>query len=159
MSLLPFFEWCENTAVGDAIRSSLWLFPVIESVHLLMLALIGGAVLILDLRLLGLVFRRQPVARVARDTQPWLIVSLAVMLPTGLLLFLSESKKCYYSDAFWAKMAALALAMLFTFTVRRKVAAAGEKRVRGIWLKLVALVSLALWSTVGAAGRWIGFSG
>jgi len=159
MSLLPFFEWCENTAAGEAIRGSLWLFPVIESVHLLALALIGGAVLVLDLRLLGVVLRRQPVARVARDAQPWLIGSLAVMLPTGMLLFLSESKKCYYSDAFWVKMTALALAILFTFTVRKKVASAGETRVRWIWLKLVALVSLTLWTTVGAAGRWIGFSG
>ena len=159
MSLLPFFEWCEGTAAGDAIRSSLWLFPVIESVHLVALALIGGAVLVLDLRLLGLTLKRQPVARVARDAQPWLIASLLVMLPTGILLFLSESKKCYYSDAFWVKMAALALAILFTFTVRRKVAACDETRLRGLWFKLVALVSLALWFTVGAAGRWIGFSG
>ena len=159
MSLLPFFEWCEGTAAGDAIRSSLWLFPVIESVHLVALALIGGAVLVLDLRLLGLTLKRQPVARVARDAQPWLIASLLVMLPTGILLFLSESKKCYYSDAFWVKMAALALAILFTFTVRRKVAGWDETRVRGLWFKLVALVSLALWFTVGAAGRWIGFSG
>ena len=45
MTLLPFFEWCENTAAGEAIRGSLWLFPVIESVHLLALALIGGALL------------------------------------------------------------------------------------------------------------------
>jgi uncharacterized protein DUF6644 len=159
MSLLPFFEWCENTAAGDAIRSSLWLFPVIESVHLVALAAIGGAVLLLDLRLLGVALRRQPVARIARDAQPWLAGSLLVMLPTGMLLFLSEAKKCYYSDAFWVKMTALMLAILFTFTVRRKVAVAEETRVRAIWLKLVAVVSLTLWFTVGAAGRWIGFSG
>ena len=159
MTLLPFFEWCENTAAGEAIRGSLWLFPVIESVHLLALALIGGAVLIVDLRLLGIILRRQPAARVARDAQPWLIASLAVMLPTGLLLFLSESKKCYYSDAFWVKMTTLALAILFTFSVRRKVALADEARIKGIWFKLVGVLSLALWSTVGAAGRWIGFSG
>jgi uncharacterized membrane protein SirB2 len=157
MSLLPFFEWCENTSAGEAIRSSLWLFPVIESVHLVALAAIGGAVLLLDLRLLGVAMRRQPVARIARDAQPWLIGSLLVMLPTGILLFLSEAKKCYYSDAFWVKMTALLLAILFTFTLRRKVAAADETR--AIWYRLVAMVSLTLWFTVGAAGRWIGFSG
>src|SRR5713226_2669711 len=57
MSLLPFFEWCEHTAVGAAIRGSAWLFPVIEAFHLLALALIGGAILIVDLRLLGLGLR------------------------------------------------------------------------------------------------------
>ena len=159
MSLLPFFEWCENTAVGDAIRSSLWLFPVIEGIHLLGLALIGGVVLVLDLRLLGIVLRRQPAAQLARDLQPWLAGSLAVMLPSGLLLFLSESKKCYYSDAFWVKMTSLLLAILFTYLVRRRVAAADPARMNAVWFKAVAVVSLALWFTVGAAGRWIGFSG
>ena len=57
MSLLSFFEWCEDTAVGHAIRDSLWPFPVIESVHLLALALIGVAILLVDLRLLGLGLR------------------------------------------------------------------------------------------------------
>ena len=157
MSLLSFFEWCEDTAVGHAIRDSLWLFPVIESVHLLALALIGGAILVVDLRLLGLGLRSQPVAQLARDAQPWLIGGLLVMLSTGVLLFLSESIKCYYSPPFWYKMKFLLLAILFTSTVRRKVAAAAETRVRPIWGKLVALVSLALWFGVGFSGRWIAF--
>ncbi len=64
--LLPFFEWCEATAIGQAIRESLWLFPVIESIHLLGLAMIGGAILVVDLRLLGFGLRHQPVAQLAR---------------------------------------------------------------------------------------------
>ncbi len=156
MSLLPFFEWCEATAVGEAIRNSLWLFPIIESVHLLALALIGGAVLIVDLRLLGLGLR-QPVAQIARAAQPWLIGSLTVMLVTGIPLFLSESIKCYYSPPFWYKMTFLPLAITFAFTVRRKVAAADENRVGPLWGKLVGLVSLGLWFGVGFSGRWIAF--
>ena len=66
MSLLPFFEWCENTAIGGAIRNSVWLFPVIESFHLVALALIGGAVLLVNMRLLGLVLGRRPVSELAR---------------------------------------------------------------------------------------------
>jgi uncharacterized membrane protein SirB2 len=159
MSLLPFFEWCEDTAIGHAIRESLWLFPVIESFHLLALALIGGAVLIVDLRLLGFAMRRQKIAQLARDTQPWLAGGLVVMIVSGILLFTSEAMKCYYSEAFWTKMTFLFPAILFTFTVRRKVAAADETRLRPLWGKLVALVSLTMWSVVGAAGRWIGFSG
>ena len=156
MSLLPFFEWCEATAVGEAIRNSLWLFPIIESVHLLALALIGGAVLIVDLRLLGLGLR-QPVAQIARAAQPWLIGSLTVMLVTGIPLFLSESIKCYYSPPFWCKMTFLPLAITFALTVRRKVAAADENRVGPLWGKLVGLVSLGLWFGVGFSGRWIAF--
>jgi hypothetical protein len=157
MSLLPFFEWCEATAIGEAIRGSLWLFPVIEAVHLLALALIGGAVLIVDLRLLGLGLRRQSVAQIARDAHPWLVGSLATMLATGILLFLSESIKCYYSPPFWYKMSFLLVAASFALTVRRKVTAADESRVGPLWGKLVGLVSLGLWFGVGFSGRWIAF--
>ena len=156
---MPFFEWCESTGVGHAIRNSLWLFPVIESFHLLALALIGGAVLVVDLRLLGLALRRQPVAQLARNVHPWLVGGLAVMVTSGLLLFTSEAIKCYYSEAFRTKMTFLLPALVFTFTVRRKVTTADEVRVGPLWSKVVALVSITLWTVVGAAGRWIGFSG
>jgi len=157
MSLLPFFQWCEETAIGEAIRGSLWLFPVIEAGHLLALSLIGGAILVVDLRLLGLGLRGQEPARIARNVQPWLIGSLTAMLVTGVPLFLSESIKCYYSPPFWWKMSFLALASLFTFTVRHKVARADESKVGPLWNKLVALVSLTLWTGVGISGRWIAF--
>src|SRR3981189_2355741 len=83
MSLLPFFAWCESSALGGTIRSSSWLFPVIEAFHLLGLAVIGGAVLVVDLRLFGFGLRRQPVAQLAQDAQRWLIISLMVMIATG----------------------------------------------------------------------------
>jgi len=159
MSLLPFFQWCEASAVGDAIRTSPWAFAVIESIHLLGLAAIGGAVLILDLRLLGMGLRQQAVRDLARDVHPWLVASLAVMLTTGAALFMSESIKCYYSTPFRVKMLALALAILFTFTVRRKVSMAEPGAIRPLGQRVVAIVSLVLWFAVGASGRWIGFSG
>jgi uncharacterized membrane protein len=157
--LLAFFQWCESTALGTAIRMSPWAFAVIESVHLLGLAVIGGVVLLVDLRMLGFGLRDQRIAEIARAAFPWLVGSLIVMLLTGVGLFLSEPLKCYDSRPFWVKMISLALALLFTFTVRRKVTMADETRLRPIWFKLVALVSLTLWFGVGAGGRWIGFGG
>src|SRR5579864_3145132 len=158
-SMLPFFQWCEASPVGEAIRTSTWAFAVIESCHLLALAVIGGAVLIVDLRLLGLGLKDQRVADIARDAYPWMVGSLIVMLVTGIGLFLSEATKCYYSTPFWVKMTSLLLATVFAFTVRRRVTLADEGRVKPAWNKLVALVSLMLWFGVGAGGRWIGFSG
>jgi hypothetical protein len=158
MSLLAFFKLCENSVVGDAIRSSRWLFPVIECFHLLGLAMIGGAVLVVDLRLSGLGFRSQPVAQLARDAQRWLIGSLMVMVASGTLLFTSEAIKCYYHAAFWVKMTSLFLAIVFTFTVHRKVVMADENEVSPLWSRLVALISVTLWAGVGLGGRWIGFS-
>jgi hypothetical protein len=157
--LFPFFQWCEASAVGNAIRQSLWAFAVIESIHLLGLAAIGGAVLVVDLRMLGLGLRRQPVPDVARNAYPWFVGSLVVMLVTGVALFLSEAVKCYYSTPFWIKITSLALAITFSFTIKRKVTFADESQIRPIWYKAVALISLALWFGVGAGGRWIGFSG
>ena len=159
MSLLPLFQWCEASAVGNAIRTSPWAFAVIESVHLLGLADIGGAVLLVDLRLLGIGLRRQAVRDLARGAHPWLVASLVVMLATGAALFMSESIKCYYSTPFRVKMLSLALAILFTFTMRRKVAMAGPEAARPGRQRIVAVVSLALWFCVAASGRWIGFSG
>jgi hypothetical protein len=158
MSLLPLFTRIDQSALAGLIRDSTWLFAAIESVHLLGLALIGGAVLLVDLRLLGLGLRRQSIADVAREAQPWLLAGLAVMLPTGFLMFTSEAVKCYENTAFWVKMASLFLAIVFTFTVRRHVTAAVEDRRPEIWGKAVAVVSLTLWSGVGWGGRWIGFS-
>jgi hypothetical protein len=154
--MLPFFEWAETSLIGNAIRDSLWLFPVIESVHLIALALIGGALLVVDLRLLGFGLRQYPLRDLARDAQPWLVGALLAMVATGVPLFLSESVKCYYSSAFWVKMTTLPIAIVFTFTIRRKVAAA--ERVSRTWSSLVGLTSIALWFGVAAAGRWIGFS-
>ena len=157
MSVLSFFQWCQASALGTAIRDSLWLFPVIEAVHLLGLALMGGLVLLVDMRLMGLSMPRKPVAALAREIQPWLIGTLAVMLTTGLMLYSSEAMKLYYNGAFWMKMAFLASAILYTFTVRRAVLAADETRVGPVWGKLAALISIALWAGVGIGGRAIGF--
>jgi hypothetical protein len=153
--LLPFFQWCQDSSLGVAIRESVWMFPIIEAVHLLGLALIGGAVLIVDLRLAGLVLRTQPAASIARDAEPWLLGSAAVMILTGLLLFVSEPLKCYYSPPFWFKMTSLAAALAFTFTLRGRVT---RDPSAAPWLmRAVAIVSVLLWSAVGLMGRGIGF--
>ena len=158
MSLLPFFQWCYQTAIGETIRDSVWLFPVIEAFHLLGLGLIAGAILMVDLRLLGAGLVKQPVAQLAAAVEPWLLGSLVLMITTGSLLFLSEATKAYYSFPFWVKMASLVLALLFTFTVRRRVTRADLGADRPLLGRTVALVSLTLWFGVAWGGRWIGFS-
>jgi hypothetical protein len=157
MNLLPYFQTFESSSIGAFIRHSQFMFPVIEAIHLLGLAAIGGAILVVDLRLLGFGFTRQSPSQIARDASPWMLASLIVMLTTGVLLFLSESVKCYYSTAFWFKMGSLTAAILFTYTVRRKVLMADSLIAAG-WGKATAIVSMLLWLGVGAGGRWIGFS-
>lgn len=153
-----FFTWCESSWIGEGIRDSTWLFPVIESFHLLALAVIGGSVVLLNLSLLGLGPGTRSAAQVWRDTRPWFAVSLTVMLASGFLLFLSEAVKLYYHEAFWVKMSALALSLVFTATVQRRTALGDPDHVSTLRSRLVALLSLTLWFLVGAGGRWIGFS-
>ena len=156
--LLPYFQALEAGPIGEAIRESTWLFPFIEAFHLVGLAVIGGAILIVDVRLLGLGLKRQPVRELARDAQPWVVGGVIFMISSGVPLFLAEAIKCYYSFAFWTKMTALLLAIIFTFTVRRRVTLADEAPMGAVRMRLVGAVSILLWSTVGWGGRWIGFS-
>lgn len=154
MSLYHQFEALEATPIGDGIKTSVWLFPAIEAVHLLALAVLGGAILMLDLRLLGLGLTSHPASSVEREARPWLIGALVVMVITGGLLGLSEALKLYDKPAFWVKMVALAFALVFTFAVKAPLAHRGP----GWAARPLAVVSLALWLTVAIAGRWIGFS-
>lgn len=155
--MLTFFEWLQFSPLLVAMRSSPWLFPVIASVHLLGLAMLGGAVLVVDLRLLGLGLTRQPVADIGHDAEPWLLASLLIMLPTGLLLFMCFATKYYYLTAFWVKVACMLLALAFTFSVRRRAIMTHDGNTSALSSKLVAAASLVLWATVALAGRLIGF--
>jgi hypothetical protein len=159
MSVLSLFQWCESSALGVTIRESLWLFPLVEAFHLVAFAVVGMAILLVDLRLAGLVMRDHPVTELATDTRPWLIGAVVVMIVSGTLLFLSEATKCYYSNPFWIKMGALALAIIFALTIRSRQVWATDHSPGGSRGKLVAAVSFSLWALVAWGGRWIGFSG
>ena len=158
MDLLAFAGWCEASLLGTTVREVGWAFAVIESIHLLALSVIGGAILLVDLRLLGFGLTRQSVSELSRDAQPWQDISYVIMLVTGICLFSSEATKCYYSSPFWFKMGSLILVTIFTYTIRRRVVRAPEGKIGRPIAGLVAVTSMFLWFCVGAGGRWIGFS-
>jgi hypothetical protein len=134
MSLLEICSAIQFSPPLAALRGSTWFFPLVATVHLMGLTVIGGAVLLVDLRLLGFGIRSQPLAELAAEAQRWLLGGLAVMGVTG---------------------AALLLVVAFTFSVRRRAAmrASDDPCAAG---RLVALISLSLWTTVALGGRWIG---
>ncbi len=156
--LLPTFQWLESLGLGKAVVGSLWLFPVIESVHLLSLAVLGGSILLVDLRLLGFGLKNSSVSSLARDARPFMIGAIIMLISTGVPLFLAEAIKCYYSPSFWVKMTTLAIALVYTFTIRTRVTRAEPVQITARLQMLVGALSIALWVTVAAAGRWIGFS-
>ena len=154
--LLAFCKWAEHTSVAHSINQSNWLFPAIEAVHIVALTLLLGAIILLNLRLLGLIFRAQRVSELAGELAPWTLCSLMFILVTGALLFSSEATKAYTSGPFRIKIVLLLGAILFHFTIYRKVTNV-DVRASLPWDKLAALVSLTLWFGVGWAGRAIGF--
>jgi len=157
-ALLPLFEWLGHTGLGETIRSSAVLIALIEIIHLIGLTMLAGTVLMVDMAMLGLGIRRHPTARIARELAPWTTAGLVVLLMSGPLILSSETRKCYDSSFFWAKMAVLFAAIVFHFTVHRKVALA-EPPAGRLRAGLVASLSLGLWIGVALAGKMIGIYG
>jgi hypothetical protein len=155
--LMWFCNWVDYSFFGAGVRNSAWLFPCIEIFHLLALGILGGTVLLMNARLLGLRFADEPVSELANDIQPWMYISLGVVLVSGFFLFSSESMKMYDNPAFRIKMVALVLAILFSFALHGKVKRWDESHLAAAWPKWAAIVSLALWTSVGLAGRAIGY--
>ncbi|HTC87626.1 MAG TPA: DUF6644 family protein [Bryobacteraceae bacterium] len=157
-AIIPFFQWCDNTMLAQAIRNSRVAFPVIENFHLFALTVLLGSLVVLVLRQFGLIYKTQPISEVASALRPWNRWSLAVMLTSGVLLFVSEAMKCYGNTSFRVKMLFLFFALLFQFTIYNRVVASEGKSAPAAG-KIAAAVALCLWFGVGLAGRAIGFLG
>jgi uncharacterized membrane protein len=154
---LPIFKWSDGTWIGATLRQSVWLFPIVETFHLLALAFLLGTITILSLRLFGLIMARQSVADVARNLAPWTLGCLVIALISGWCLFSSEAFKCYDSTPFRIKMVCLFLAILYHFTVYRKVTRLDQSQLNPLLGRIAGALSLLLWFSVGLAGRAIGF--
>jgi len=161
-TLLAFCKWLERTPLGTAIRESLWIFPTVETIHLLGMVLLFGTVAVLDLRLCGFVMRREPVSHLAARLLPWTWTGFAVMLVTGSLMFSANPLKTYIHNlSFQIKMLLIFLAgvnaLVFHLTVYRRVSAWDYSSSTPAAARTAATLSLLLWTGVIAAGRWIGF--
>jgi uncharacterized protein DUF6644 len=139
------------------IRDSQYGMPLVQSVHLVGLTLLLATVLVLNLRLAGVALKDSPLDWLAQQLGPWMLVGLAVVVLSGLLIFVGTPAKYLASNPFRVKMAALGLAMLFQYGMLRQFAAPDSApRSRAVRL-VVAALSLTLWFTVGWAGRAIAF--
>jgi len=154
-------QWLEHTSVGTAIRESLWLFPVIETVHIFGIILLVGGTSILDLRLMGLTFREEPVAKLARRFLPWAWAGFIIQVTTGLLMFASEATKMYVNTAFQIKMlmilAAGVNAFVFHSLAYQSVGKWEKDPVAPLSARIAGLISILFWFGIVAAGRWIAY--
>ena len=148
--LYPVFEWMESLGVY---RASIYIGPGVNLVHLLAMVLFMGALLIVDLRLLGVGLRNRPLSAVARDAWPWLIAGLIGVTVTGIPQLAERATDQYVNSTFWVKMYLLVFGVIWIFTIRRKVTQRDEAY--GALPKIVALVSIVVWAGVASTARLI----
>jgi hypothetical protein len=152
MNLLPWFRWLQNTPVGATIRDSPILFPCFMTVHLLGLAMLVGTILLMDLGLLGIGMRRQPVSEIAGQLRGWTLGGAALVLGSGAFLFAARAVRCYRNPYFHLKMILLLMAAIYHVTLHRQVIL-DAARIAPARRKLTAAVSLLLWIGAGFAGQ------
>ena len=157
--LLPFFEWLETTWFGYVGKNWGAAFALIQSLHLLGLALLGGAVLAAEGRILGAVLTDVEQSVVTARCDKVFNIAMAVLVATGVFMACGVAVKIYYLPVYWYKMLALGAGALFHYLVRQPLLARGPEQVNPWLLKSMAVASIMVWFTVAATGRWIGFSG
>jgi hypothetical protein len=162
LSLLTFCEWLANTPGSIALHESIYVYPVIESIHVLTLCLFLGLAVMLDLRLLGVSMRQTPVSEVADRLLPWTIAGFVVMVISGAFLFYGIPVRTYQNIFFRIKVVLLVLsglnAFVFHSTVYRKVAEWGLDAVPPIRARMAGGFSLLFWASIVVAGRMIAYN-
>jgi hypothetical protein len=152
----------DASRLATGIRNSLYLFPLIESVHVIGLTVVFGTILIIDLRLLGLASTQRSFTAVASDVFKWTWLAFAVTVTTGALMFITNAGTYYQSAHFRAKMALLALSglnmLIFELTARRSVHIWDRHAAAPAAGRAVAALSLVIWLGVIVLGRWVGFT-
>ena len=127
MSLYEICQALQDSAVGTSIRESIWTFPIIETVHVLGLAVSVGILVMLDLRLVGAGMRDIRASDIMHKLKRWYLLGFAAMFGSGALLFWSEAEKCYRSPTFRIKLIFLALAGLNALFFEDQVCAINEE--------------------------------
>jgi hypothetical protein len=139
---------------ANPLNSNEWAFPLTECFHITSFALSIGTIMLVDLRLLGLAFKHQTAGQLVKDTGLWTFAGLVIVIISGLLIFSSDPIRYIYNGGFQYKMLALVLAIIFNYTIHRKVALSNSSTSVA---KLVGGLSVLLWILVPFGGIWISF--
>ena len=162
MSLLGSVRWLADTPWSIALHESLWMYTIVESVHVLTLCLFVGMSVFLDLRLLGLTLGRVPVSEVTARFLPWMTAGFVVMIISGVTLFYAIPVRTFQNVFFRAKMVMLVLAGLnvwvFHSGVHRRVAAWDLDPLPPTAARMAAAFSLILWMGIVISGRMIAYN-
>jgi hypothetical protein len=159
VEFLGFFEWMESSMLGTIGKTYGGVYALGQSLHLMSLAVLGGTVLVTDLRLLNVILQDVPSELVEQNAHKWFRYALLMIVITGIFMAAAVATRMYYNQFFWAKMFSLSVGVLFVFAVKHPLLASGAHSDLGPWtIRILAVASIIIWFTVAATGRWIGFS-
>ena len=158
MDLLFIFEWLDASILADMSKAYGGVFAMVQVVHLVALAMLGGAVLVSDLSLLGILLTDVSSESVVNNMDRWFSRALIVIAVSGVFMSSAVAIKLYYNEMFWAKMIGLSFGAAFVYFVRRPLLRHPHQTINVWSIRLIAVSSMIIWFTVAASGRWIGFS-
>ncbi|PPL02213.1 DUF6644 family protein [Parapedobacter indicus] len=158
--MTDFLDWLENTPWADEIRQSLWLYPALEIVHIVGIVVLVGAAFMFDLRLLG-VSKSMSLSGLSSYLLPWSARGLLLIIPSGILLFITNAQALGNDPTFLLKLGLLGIAALnvlvfHRFMGKRHVTRAGHAAVPAA-AKVSAMVSIGVWIAVIACGRLLAY--
>lgn len=161
-SLHQFCSWLQATPLSLAIQGTSWVVPLVQTVHILSIAAVLSAVLMIDLRLIGVLGRDQSIARVSRRFRPTIWRTLPILLVSGVVLIIGEPSRSLENSVFQLKMALLATAILVTLAhqvpLRKDPTYWDPAGGRRMAVRIIAAISLFSWSGIVLAGRWIAYN-
>ena len=162
MLLLSFCQWLADTPFSTGIRESTYIYPVIESVHVLSLCMFVGLLLLWDLRLVGITLRRIAVSEVWARLIPWITLGAVLMVISGLFLFASDPVRFYGNIFFRIKALGLFLALLnalaFHFGIERRLVEWDTSAVTPRAAQFAGAASIALWAVIVVTGRFVAYN-
>lgn len=161
-SIINFLTWVDNFPTSIALRESYWVYPIVESIHSVGIALFVGLLLLWDLRLMGIGLKSLPVSLIWRRLIPWITVGALIMFATGLALFYAKPLYFWANVYFRVKLVILALAGLnalaFHFGVEKKMASWDTAPNTPMAAKVAGASSILLWAGAIVIGRFIAYN-
>jgi hypothetical protein len=160
-SLDAFCKHLSETPLSQAIQTTDWVIPAVQTVHIIAVATVITSTLMVDLRLMGLAARRQPIAAVAQRYLPPVWYALPVLLVTGVTLIIAEPSRALQNPVFMLKMGLLLLAagitLLCQLPLRKDAGYWDGSESRRRTVRLIGFLSFPLWTAILFAGRWIAY--
>ena len=162
MTITKLLEALQTSGLAVGIKNSLLIFPLLEAVHVIALALVFGTIMIVDLRLLGIASTNRPYSRVSSDMLKWTWGAFGLAALTGSLMFTTNARVYFDNGFFRAKFALMALAglnmLVFQLTTARTTERWDEAKTAPDLGRAAAVISLVVWVLVIGMGRTVGFT-